>query len=179
MRFTNSILIILACLCTLAPAARSQSCPIPLLVVEQDGSVSSGSKERLHSAVQMGFPLRVGMSMDADGQGKDELSHWADALFVTSFEGEIFTQFAEIRRQTPKSGERHIELSSTPSRWTGSIGTDGFLEGAFDDNQKPFRLRVRSTWCIDPRVPLSNIPASLRVRSAGQPGAKRTHQGIR
>jgi hypothetical protein len=61
-----------------------------------------------------------------------------------------------------------IELSETPRRWTGSLGSNGFLDGAFDDDQKPTRLRVREAWCIDARVPPDNVPASLR----GQPRGK-------
>jgi hypothetical protein len=139
----------------------AQSCSISLLVVEQDGRVSAGSKDVLNSAVAAGLPLRVGWSIDADGDGKPDLSHWADALFVTQFEGEVFTQIVEIRRQTPRRGEKHVELSPTPIRWTGSIGSDAFLEGAFDDDQKPTRLRVRAVFCVDPRVPRENLPASL------------------
>jgi hypothetical protein len=92
------------------------------------------------------------------------LSHWADAVFLTEFEGEVFAQIVEIRRQTPKRGAGHVELSETPQRWTGSIGSNGFLEGAFDNDQKPTRLRVRAIWRIDPRVPRENLPASM-VRS--------------
>lgn len=173
MRSICSVFILAACFFVLAPFASSQSCPATLLVVEQDGRVSAGSKEKLRTAVQMGFPLRVGMFMEAGDDGKADLAHWADAVFITVFEGEIFTQLTEIRRQAPKPGEKHIELSPAPSRWTGSIGTDGFLEGAFDDQQKPFRMRVRSTWCIDPRVPLNNIPGSLLHRqNARHAGSK-------
>jgi len=147
-----------------APAANAQSCSQPLLVVEQDGHVSAGSKASLRSATEMGLPLRIGWSIDFDGDGKPDLSHWADALFITEFEGEVFTQVVEIRRQMPKRGEAHIELSATPLRWTGSIGSNGFLEGAFDDDQKVTRLRVRTIWCIDPRVPRGIVPGDAEKR---------------
>jgi hypothetical protein len=142
-------------------AASGQNCSTPVLVVDENGRVAAGSKDRLRSAVEAGLPLRIGFFIGADRNGKPEISHWVDAVFVTEFEGEVFTQFQEIRRQTPKPGEKHVELSSTPQRWTGSIGSDGFLEGAFNDNQKPMRLRVRATWCVDPRVPRENLPRSL------------------
>lgn len=154
-----------------APVASGQSCSPPLLVVEQDGHVSAGSKGRLRSVVQMGLPLRIGWSIDFDRDGKPDLSHWADAMFITEFEGEVFTQIVEIRRQMPKRGERHIELSATPQRWTGSIGSNGFLEGAFDDDQKPARLRVRTIWCIDPRVPRESLPASILRQKRGKRAA--------
>jgi hypothetical protein len=154
-------LIIVTYLAVSGPAVGGQSYSEPLLVVEQDGRVSAGSKERLRSAVQMGLPIRIGWSIDFDRDGKPDLSHWADAMFITEFEGEIFTQIAEIRRQTPKRGAGHIELSATPQRWTGSIGSNGFLEGAFDDDQKPIRLRIKGIWRIDPRVPRESLPASM------------------
>jgi hypothetical protein len=155
------VLAILVFVLVSVPAASAQGCSPPLLVVEQDGRVSAGSKERLRSVVRMGLPLRIGWSIDFDRDGKPDLSHWADAAFITEFEGEVFTQIVEIRRQTPKRGEGHVELSAAPLRWTGSIGSTGLLEGAFDDDQKPTRLRVRATWCIDPRVPRESIPASM------------------
>jgi hypothetical protein len=151
-----------------APVANGQTCSPPLLVVEQDGRVSAGSKAGLRSAVEMGLPLRIGWSIDFDNDGKPDLSHWADAVFITDFEGEVFTQITEIRRQSPKRGEAHVELSPTPLRWTGSIGSNGFLEGAFDDDQKPARVRVRGTWCIDPRVPRENVTASRNRRNSSE-----------
>jgi hypothetical protein len=154
-----------------APVASGQSSSTPLLVMEQDGRVSAGSKERLRSAVQMGLPLRIGWSIDFDRDGKPDLSHWADAVFLTEFEGEVFAQIVEIRRQTPKRGAGHVELSETPQRWTGSIGSNGLLEGAFDDDQKPTRLRVRAIWRIDPRVPRENLPASTLRQQKGKRAA--------
>jgi hypothetical protein len=150
-----------------ASVAVGQTCSGPLLVVEQDGAVSAGSKARLRSAVQAGLPLRVGYSIDFNRDGKPDLAHWADAVFITEFEDEVFTQMVEIRQQTPKRGQAQVELSATPRRWTGSVGSTGFLEGAFDDDQKPTRLRVRAVWCIDPRVPRENVPAPLRRQMRG------------
>jgi len=116
----------------------------------------------------MGLPLRIGWSIDFDHDGKPDLSHWTDAMFITEFEGEVFTQIVEIRRQMPKRGEGSIELSGTPQRWTGSVGSNGFLEGAFDDDQKPTRLRVRVIWLIDPRVQRENLPASMLRHKRGK-----------
>jgi hypothetical protein len=161
------VFTVLTCLLISAPVPGAQNCWRPLLVVEQDGVVSAGSKEKLRSAVQMGLPLRVGFSIDFDHDKKPDLTHWADAVFITEFEGEVFTQLPEIRRQLPKQGEAHIELSATPQRWTGSIGSDGLLEGAFDDDQKPIRLRVRANWCIDPRVSPESLPASMLDQKGG------------
>ena len=151
-----------------APVASGQGCSAPLLVVEQDGRVSAGSKMRLRSAVQMGLPLRIGWSIDFDRDGKPDLSHWADAVFITEFGGEVFAQIVEIRRQTPMRGAGHVELSGMPQRWTGSIGSNGFLEGAFDNDQKPTRMRVRAIWRIDPRVPRERLPALMLRRKSGK-----------
>lgn len=145
-----------------ASSAGGQGCSPPLLVVEQDGAVSAGSKAGLWTAVQTGLPLRIGFSIDFNDDGKPDLTHWADAGFITAFEGEVFTQLVEIREQVPRRGKAHVDLSTTPRRWTGSVGSNGFLEGAFDDNSRPTRLRVRAIWCIDPRVPRENMPSSLR-----------------
>jgi hypothetical protein len=157
-----SILIVIGIL--LPGPANGQTCSIPLIVVEQDGRVSLGSKATLRGAAEAGLPLRVGWSIDVDRDGKPDLSHWADAAFITEFEGEVFAQIAEIRRQTPRRGEAHVELSPTPQRWTGSIGSDGFLEGAFDDEQQPTRTRVRVVMCVDPRVPRENMTSATGVR---------------
>ncbi len=156
-------IIIVSAIVTLVPAAvDGQTCAAPLIIVEQDGRVSAGSKERLRFAAAAGLPLRIGWSIDADRDGTPDLAHWADAAFVTEFEGEIFGQIAEIRRQTSRRGEGHVELSATPQRWTGSVGSNGFLEGTFDDDQGPTRTRIRVVMCVDPRIPRDNVPRALR-----------------
>ena len=47
------------------------------------------------------------------------------------------------------------------------IGRARFLTGAFDDEQPPTRVRVRSTWCVDPRGAVENLPPSLREGRSG------------
>lgn len=158
-----AVFIVLAALAPVA-ATEAQTCASPLVVVESDGRVSAGSKEALRSAASAGLPLRVGWSIDADRDRRADLAHWADAAFITEFEGEVFAQIAEIRRQTPRRGEAHVELSATPQRWTGSLGSDGVLEGAFDGDEKPTRMRVRVVMCIDPRVPRDNAARALGRR---------------
>jgi len=156
-------IIVASAIATAVPVSvNGQTCSAPLIVIEQDGRVSAGSKQTLRSASAAGLPLRIGWSIDFDGDGKPDLSHWAEATFITEFEGEVFGQVTEIRRQTPRRGESHVALSATPQRWTGSIGSNGFLEGAFDDDQPPTRTRVRVVMCVDPRVPRENVARALR-----------------
>ncbi len=137
----------------LAQAQEDQACTIGHLVtVEPDGSASRGSKDRLRSAVRNGTPLRIGWSLDANADGIVDLAHWTDAGFVTDFEGEIFAQFDDIQRQSPQRGQTRVLMPAGRQRWSGLLGTNGLLEGHFDDGSAPSSTRVRSTWCVDPRA---------------------------
>jgi len=66
------------------------SCSIPLLRVDLEGRATSGTKDAVLSAFKAGLPLRVDWSLDVDPDGTPEVSHWADAGFLTEFEGEVF-----------------------------------------------------------------------------------------
>ena len=103
--------------------------------------------------------------------------HWSDALFVSVFEGMVFAQMPQIRRQAPVAGEHRIELSRTPQRCTGSLGSDGMLEDAFDTDQPPKRVRVRAIWSVDPRVPRAKLPA-VRARGCAASVALAVHDGV-
>jgi hypothetical protein len=120
-----------------------------LVTVEADGTVTSGSKDRLRHAVESWTPIRVGWSIDTNRDGVPELSHWADARFLTQFEGEVFAQLDDIQRQIPVAGQARIRLPAGRQRWTGLIGTTGALESHFDDGTEPPPTRVRSTWCVN------------------------------
>jgi hypothetical protein len=143
-------------------------CPGHLVSIEPGGTVSNGSKDILIKAVRAGFPIRVGWSLDFDKDGKAELVHFADAIFLTEFEGEIFAQINEIQRQAPLRGKRRIDLGEKPLRWTGLLGTNGFLEHRFNDDQPASQLPVKSQWCLDSRVPRSEWPEELRSKSASK-----------
>ena len=129
--------------------AQDSTCPIGHLVtIEPDGSASRGSKDRLRDAVRDGLPIRVNWTLGPHG----ELSHWADAAFISVFEGEVFAQIHDIARQAPQSGKARILMPPGRERWTGLLGTNGMLEGHFDDGSDPTSTRVRTTWCVDSRA---------------------------
>ena len=156
MPIRNNLTAALSALLLLAASdmhAQPNACGASHLVtVETDGKVSSGSKDRLRRAVEFGTPIRVGWTIDANKDGMPDLTHWADAGFLSVFEGEVFAQLEDIQRQTPLASQARIRMPAGRYRWTGLIGTTGALESHFDDGAEPTVARVRGTWCIDPRV---------------------------
>lgn len=126
------------------------ACQQLLFATNDDGAPSAGSKDALRAAVNAGTPIRVSWSFDINRDGKYEVVHWADAIFLTEFEGEIFTQITEIRRQSPKAGTAHINFHPEPVRWTGSLGTNGILESAFDPSAgEPRQIKLATKWCAN------------------------------
>jgi hypothetical protein len=151
------LFLLFAISCT-AVAQQLDLCPGHLATIEADGTVSHGSKEALLKIVRSGIPIRVGWSLDFNKDGKPELAHWADAMFLSEFEGHVYAQINEIQRQTPKRGKERIDLGEKSQKWTGLIGTNGILAGRFDDDQPATEFRTQSQWCIDSRVPRSEWP---------------------
>lgn len=133
-------------------AQEMNQCQGHLLTVEPGGAISAGTKEALVKAVRSGTPIRVGWSLDFNDDKKSELMHWADAMFLTEFENEIFTQITEINRQAPIRGQGRIDLGEKSLRWSGLLGTNGYVEGRFNDDQPPTRFPVKVQWCIDNRA---------------------------
>jgi len=131
---------------------RAQTCAGSLATVEADGRVSAGSKQAVLEALRCGMPLRVGFGVDADGDGKPEISHWADAAFLTEFEGDVFAQLHDIQRQSPMRGRAAVAMPEGRQRWSGLLGTNGKLESHFDDGTKPVTVAMRSQWCLDDRA---------------------------
>jgi len=123
-----------------------------LVTVESDGTVSRGSKDRLRRAVHDGQAIRIGWSLDTDGDGRTDLSPWTGADFLTDFEGEVFAQIDDIQRQAPTRAETRVRMPAGRQRWSGILGTNGVLEGHFDDGTEPRSTRVRVTWCVDSRA---------------------------
>lgn len=102
-----------------------------VVTIEADGRASRGSKEQLRRVVANGLSVRVGLQVDSNGDGVPEVSHWADAGFLTEFEGEVFAQLADIQRQTPLRGQARMPMPAGRQRWSGLIGTNGTLESHF------------------------------------------------
>jgi hypothetical protein len=137
------------------------NCPLHLVTIEPDGRASEGSKEALRKAFRAGLPLRVGWSLNFDDDPEPEVSHWSDGGFLTEFEGEIFAQLADIQAQGPRLGKASIGMPAKRKRWTGLVGTNGVLEGNFDDGEVASPARVRSEWCVDPRAACAYGPKTL------------------
>lgn len=131
-----------------AAGAQTIACTGHLVTVGADGVATSGSKEALRQAVHRGARIRVGWSIDGNGDGKPDVSHWADATFLTDWQGEIFTQLADIQRQSPRTDPPRIDMPVTEQRWTGLIGTTGALVSHFSDGAAAPGARASSTWCL-------------------------------
>ncbi len=127
-------------------------CTGHLLTVNADGTVQAGSKTALQQAVMQGQSLRVGWRLD-DQQGKPVIIHWADAGFISLFEGEVFAQIQSIHRQVPQRGHAQIHLSSELQHWTGLIGTNGVLVNRMDNRAQTGERKVKSWWCLTNQMP--------------------------
>lgn len=147
--FCAVVLIILGA----APAvAQDAACGARHLVtIDADGSIARGAKDALVRAVRDGLPIRVGWSLDPDGDGKPDLSHWAEASFLTEFEGHVFAQIPDIQRQSPLRGQARVVMPAGRQRWTGLVGTNATLEGHFDDGSETRPVKVRTIWCLSAR----------------------------
>lgn len=127
-------------------------CAGHLLTVNVDGVVEAGSKIALQQAVMQGHSLRVGWRLD-DQQGDPVMIHWADAGFLSLFEGEVFAQMQPIHRQVPQRGHARINLSSELQHWTGLIGTNGLLVNRMDSRTQTGERKVKSWWCLANSTP--------------------------
>ncbi len=129
--------------------AGTLSCPASqhLVSVERDGRVTQGSLEKLRQAYRQGARLRVGWEFDFAGDDEPEISHWADAGFISEFQGVISAQVGDIERQAPRMDEGRIDFNGTAQRWSGLISSDGSLLGRFSDGE-PSRHSVASIWCL-------------------------------
>lgn len=74
---------------TLATAPESL-CSHPLFRVDPEGRPLQGTKESVLTAFRAGLPLRVSWSIDVDFDGAPDVTNWADAAFLSDFEGEVF-----------------------------------------------------------------------------------------
>ncbi|HEV8630169.1 MAG TPA: hypothetical protein VGV61_07615 [Thermoanaerobaculia bacterium] len=118
-----------------------------MLAVGPAGQVLSGSKASLEQAVRNGCGLRVGFGVDPNHDGKMEIEHWADAMFVSIYHGEVFAQLAPIQEQRAKPGAPAIYFGTSPHPWIGMLDTTGHLAGWFP-NEEPSELAVTSWWYV-------------------------------
>lgn len=143
------IVLILALL--LSPPLRARqlaSCAHPVLQIDFDGSILSGSLAALIGAVQNGEPLRVGWDLDFDQDGESDLSHWSEAAFLSVFEGQVSTQVQSIHRQSPVRGSGTIVLPESFDRWHGILDSRGVLRGRLEGSSTVSERQVRSVWCL-------------------------------
>jgi hypothetical protein len=143
------ILLLIAILLLLPREAFTQTsvCAGHLVTIGPDGATTRGSKDALRQAVHRGLAIRVGWSIDANGDGTPDLAHWADAGFLTDWQDEIFAQVSDMQRQTPRRDPPRVEMPATEQRWTGLLGTTGTLVGHFSDGSEAPSARVTTTWC--------------------------------
>ncbi len=143
-------LLVLVSLST-PPLLRAEPDPSHLLArVEPDGTISAGSKAALRQAVEAGRAIRVGWALDFNNDGRVDLVHWANASFLTVLGDEVYAQIPPIREQggARKGDKVVIQLAESSRRWYGLLGTNGVLEGAFDDNSPKQVVPARIWWCL-------------------------------
>ena len=128
--------------------AQALACTGHLVTVSADGAATTGSKDALRQAVHRGDAIRVGWSIDGNQDGKPDLTHWTEAGFLTDWQSEIFTQIADIQRQSPRTDLVRIDMPAVAQRWTGLLGTNGTLVSHFSDGAAAPPVRVSSTWCL-------------------------------
>lgn len=152
--------------------AMAPSCSSPILTIDWTGTVTAGSKAKLIEAAGNGRDLRVGWNLDFDDDGKSDLTHWSDAIFISVFEGEVFTQVQSIQRQHPVSGQAKVELSGEADIWHGLIGSDGILRSRFKEAGALPERRVASVWCNNSNkdVPATRDPLWRSVFRTGVNG---------
>lgn len=141
-----------------AVQAQENVCAGHLATIAADGSVVQGAKASVLDAVRRGAPLRVGWSLDPNNDGKPEIAHWADAGFLSEWQGEAFAQIDDIQQQAPRRDPIRIEMPAGRKRWSGLLSTTGLLAGHFDDGTEPIAVKLRTTWCL-----ASCPPASWRL----------------
>jgi hypothetical protein len=129
-------------------AAQANTCAGHLATIGADGGLILGSKSALLEAVRRGEALRVSWWLDPNNDGVPELVHWADAGFLSEWQGEVFAQLNDIEQQSPRRDPTRIEMPKGAKRWTGMLGSTGQLVGHFDDGSETISLNVRTTWCL-------------------------------
>lgn len=147
----HTILTLLIASVAMPTAARAEdACAAPLFAIDDRGRTTHGSKQALLAAASRGEPMRVGWRVVFGAKPQEFVQHWADALFVTIFENEVFTQVPAVHRQIPQPGKGHIALSPASEQWSASLGSNGRLVARFSNGSAPQEQRVAQTWCLTP-----------------------------
>lgn len=131
-----------------AASAQESVCAGHLATIAADGAVLQGTKAAVLDALRRGSAMRVGWSLDSNNDGTPELVHWADAGFLSEWQGEAFAQIDDIQQQAPKRDPTRIEMPKGRRRWSGLLSTSGVLAGHFDDGSEPIAVKLRTTWCL-------------------------------
>lgn len=133
-----------------APAyGAAPECAAPLLSLDPEGKVVSGSKEAVRNAATRGDALRIGWRITFGKGEHDFVQHWADAAFVTVFEGETFAQISPIHAQSPLFDQAHVVLRDAPQEWRALLGTNGKLVGRLSGDDSPVEeTTIEQTWCL-------------------------------
>jgi hypothetical protein len=135
----------------IATPARAQeraTCPQVLFETGFDKRTVRGTKSALIAAVERGEPIRIGWFLDFNNDGTADLSHWADAQFLSVFEGEVFAQLGAIMEQSPVRGRATVRLGIFAREWRGLLGSNGSLQGRFTEgNNATSDAPVAVRWC--------------------------------
>lgn len=148
MRLDAPLLALLLLGTVSTTAAQEKTCAGHLATIGADGTVTSGARAAVLDAARRGAALRVQWSLDPNNDGVPEVSHWADAGFLSEWQGEVFAQIDDIQQQAPRRDPARIELPAGRKRWSGLLATTGVLTSHFDDGSEPSTTRVRTTWCL-------------------------------
>lgn len=139
---------------TPSPSDAAPQCAGLLFATGFDRQSTHGTRDALIEAAERGEPIRILWALDFDKDGIADLSHAADASFLSIYEGEVFTQLDAIHSQRLIRGEGDIKLTDSYSQWHGSIGTNGVLSGAYSDGRTfPDDIATRVSWCTGAHAP--------------------------
>ncbi len=143
-----SLYFLLSGISSLAVVHAQAKCEGLLFATGFDKVPSHGSKDALITAVNRGEPIRIGWEFDFNDDGKADLTHWAEASFLSVWQSEVFTQIEAVHAQTPIRSTGNVTLRDTYTEWRGSLGTTGQLDGRYSNGAEfPSDLKSRIFWC--------------------------------
>lgn len=126
------------------------SCAHLLYSTDFDGKPAQGNKQNLIDMINEGHAIRVGWAYDFDDDKLADLIHWAEADFLTIFEGEVFGQVQAIRAQSPQRENATISLRQPFTQWSGILSSNGTLQGQLSTDRGALETRtVQIHWCSE------------------------------